>query len=55
MTPELLERELRKLSRRIRVLITHLKPGHRARIARQLRSLKLRRMELIQQGKTYRF
>ncbi len=55
MTPELLERELQKVGRRIRVLITHLKPGHRSRIARQLRSLGLRRMELLQQGKTYRF
>jgi ribonuclease BN (tRNA processing enzyme) len=55
MTPELLERELQKLGRRVRVLITHLKPGHRGRIARQLRSLGIRRMELLQQGKTYRF
>jgi ribonuclease BN (tRNA processing enzyme) len=55
MTPELLERELRKVSRRVRVLINHLKPGDRSRITRQLRSLGLNRMELLQQGKTYRF
>lgn len=55
MTPELLERELQKLGRRTRVLITHLKPGHRTLITKQLRSLGLKRMELLQQGKTYRF
>ena len=55
MTPELLERELQKVSRRARVLINHLKPADRSRIVRQLRSLRLKRMELLQQGKTYRF
>ncbi len=55
MTPELLERELRKVSRRVRVLINHLKPADRPRIVRQLRSLRLKRMELLQQGKTYKF
>ena len=55
MTPELLERELRKVSRRVRVLINHLKPTDRPRIVRQLRSLGLKRMELLQQGKTYKF
>jgi hypothetical protein len=55
MTPELLERELQKVTRRVRVLINHLKPGERPRIVRQLRSLGLSRMELLQQGKTYNF
>jgi ribonuclease BN (tRNA processing enzyme) len=55
MTPELLERELRKVSRRVRVLINHIKPGERPRIVRQLRSLGLNRLELLQQGKTYKF
>ena len=55
MTPELLERELQKVSRRTRVLINHLKPTDRPRIVRQLRSLRMKRIELLQQGKTYRF
>ena len=55
MTPELLKEDLRKFKRRIRVLITHVKPSHRSRIARQLRAIDPRRIQLIQQGKTYRF
>lgn len=55
MTPELLERELQKLSRRVPVLINHLKPGERPRVVRQLRALRLKRTELLQQGRTYRF
>ncbi|MFQ5793298.1 MAG: MBL fold metallo-hydrolase, partial [Acidobacteriota bacterium] len=55
MTPELLERELQKVSRRVRVLINHLKPGDRAGMVRQLGALGLKRMELLQQSKTYRF
>ncbi len=54
MTPELLKRDLLKLNRRVRILIFHTKPSHRGRIARQLRSLGAR-IELIQQGKSYRF
>ena len=55
MTPELLKRDLLKLKRRVRILIAHIKPSQRARIARQLRSLKVSRLELLQQGKSYRF
>ena len=55
MTPELLREDLRKFKRRTRILITHVKPSHRSRIARQLRAIDVRRIELIQQGKTYRF
>jgi cAMP phosphodiesterase len=55
MTPELLKEDLLKFKRRIRILITHVKPSHRSRVGRQLRSLGSRRIELIQQGKTYRF
>lgn len=55
MTPELLRRDLLKLERRVRILITHVKPSRRARIARQLRSLGMARIELLQQGKSYRF
>ena len=55
MTPELLREDLRKFKRRTHILITHVKPSHRSRIARQLRAIDVRRIELIQQGKTYRF
>lgn len=55
MTPELLKRDLLKLKRRLRILVTHVKPSHRSRIARELRSLGVGRMELLQQGKSYRF
>lgn len=54
LTPELLKKDLLKFKRRIRILITHVKPSHRARIARQLRSLG-GRIELLQQGRSYRF
>ncbi len=47
--------DLRKFKRRTHILITHVKPSHRSRIARQLRAIDVRRIELIQQGKTYRF
>jgi ribonuclease BN (tRNA processing enzyme) len=55
LTPELLERELQKLGRRVRVLITHFKPAHRSTLARQLRSIRSPKVELLEQGKTYRF
>ena len=55
MTPALLKRDLLKLKRRVRILITHVKPSHSSRIARQLRSLGVARIELVKQGKTYRF
>ncbi len=55
MTPELLKRDLLKLERRVRILIAHVKPGHSRRITRQLRSLGVGRIELVQQGKSYRF
>ena len=54
MTPQLLQRDLAKAKRRVRILVTHVKPSHRSRIARQLRALG-GRIELLQQGKTYRF
>ena len=55
LTPELLERELQKFVRRIRIFITHLKPGQRNLILKQLRSIRLRQVEMLEQGKTYRF
>jgi cAMP phosphodiesterase len=55
MTPDMLKEELLKFRRRVRILITHVKPSHRARIGRQLKTLGSRRMEIVQQGKTYRF
>jgi len=55
MTPEMLGREVRKLGRRVKILVSHVKPRWRARIARELSAIHSPRIELIQQGKTYRF
>lgn len=55
MTPAMLGKELEKVGRRTRVLVTHIKPGHRRRISRQLRGLDRPRLELLQQGRIYRF
>jgi ribonuclease BN (tRNA processing enzyme) len=55
MTPAMLGEELLKVDRRVRILVTHVKPGHRSRISRQLKRLGRARLELLQQGKTYRF
>lgn len=55
MTPRILAGELKKLTRKVPVLVTHVKPGHRARIERELRAEKLERVELIEDGKTYTF
>lgn len=55
MTPEMLGRELGKLRRRVKILVSHVKPRWRARIARELGAIHSPRIELVQQGKTYRF
>lgn len=55
MTAEILAGELKKLNRKIPVLVTHTKPGHLPRIRKELESLDLDGVELIEQGKTYSF
>ena len=55
LTPETLERELQKLNVKVKVLVTHVKPRWRAQIAKELRLIHSRRVELLQQNKTYRF
>ena len=55
MTPDILAGELKKLTKQVRVLITHTKPGHLPRIDAELQKLKLPGVELIEQGKTYTF
>lgn len=55
LTPETLAQELKKLDRRVKILVTHVKPRWRAQIARQLRSIHSPRIELIEQNRTYRF
>jgi cAMP phosphodiesterase len=55
MTPRILASELKKLRRRVPVLVTHTKPGHLARIERELEALGLPDVSLIEQGKTYQF
>ncbi len=55
MTPRILASELKKLTRKVPVLVTHTKPGHLARIESELDALGLANVELIEQGKTYQF
>jgi cAMP phosphodiesterase len=55
MTPGLLKKDLEKLTRDVPVLITHTKPGHVARIEKEIRELGLDRVELIEQDRTYEF
>jgi ribonuclease BN (tRNA processing enzyme) len=55
MTPRILASELRKLTRKVPVLVTHTKPGHLARIEEELARMGLPEISLIEQGKTYEF
>jgi 3',5'-cyclic-nucleotide phosphodiesterase len=55
LTPALLGRELQKLERDVPVYLYGGKPRHLARIGRQVRALKRKRLELLVQGRTYRF
>jgi ribonuclease BN (tRNA processing enzyme) len=55
MTPRILAAELRKLTRKVPVLVTHTKPGHLRRIEEELRAMGLDGVELIEQGRTYEF
>jgi ribonuclease BN (tRNA processing enzyme) len=55
MTPGILAGELKKISKDVRVLITHTKPGHLPRIKKELGALNLTNVELIEQDKTYVF
>ncbi|MCG6921970.1 MAG: 3',5'-cyclic-nucleotide phosphodiesterase [Acidobacteria bacterium] len=55
MTPQTLGRELRKLKRDVPVYLYGAKPRHLARIRRQVRTLKRKRLIFLTQGRTYRF
>jgi ribonuclease BN (tRNA processing enzyme) len=55
MTPRILASELRKLTRKVPVLVTHTKPAHLARIEEELGRMGLAGVSLIEQGKTYEF
>ena len=55
MTPRILAAELRKLTGKVPVLVTHTKPGHLPRIEKELASMGLVGVELIEQGRTYEF
>lgn len=55
LTPATLAVELRKLERDVPVYLYGGKPRHLARIERQVAALKHRRLELLVQGRTYRF
>ena len=55
LTPETLDGELRKLDRRVKVYVTHVKPKWRPQIRKQLQKIHSPRLELLEQKKTYRF
>jgi ribonuclease BN (tRNA processing enzyme) len=55
MTPRILASELRKLTAKVPVLVTHTKPGHLQRIEKELAVMGLDGVELIEQGRTYEF
>jgi cAMP phosphodiesterase len=55
LTPATLERELQKLDKDVPVYLYGAKPRHLARIRRQVGALKRRRLEILVQGRTYRF
>jgi len=55
LTPQTLDRELRKLRQDVPVYLYGPKPRHLARIRKQVRALGRRRLTFLVQGKTYRF
>ena len=55
LTPQTLGRELRKLKKNVPVYLYGAKPRHLARIRKQVRSLKRKRLMWLTQGRTYRF
>lgn len=55
MTSSILASELSKLNSKVPILITHTKPGHVERIARELEELALDNVKLIEQDETYEF
>jgi len=55
LTPQTLDRELRKLRQDVPVYLYGFKPRHLARIRKQVRALNRRRLSFLVQGKTYRF
>jgi ribonuclease BN (tRNA processing enzyme) len=55
LTPRTLVEELRKLEKKVPVFIHHLKPPCTARIREEIRQLKNPDVQLLEQGKEYRF
>jgi 3',5'-cyclic-nucleotide phosphodiesterase len=55
LTPALLARELEKLEKDVPVYLYGGKPKHLALIRREVRALKRKRLDLLVQGRTYRF
>jgi cAMP phosphodiesterase len=55
MTPQTLERELKKLKRDVPVFIYGAKPKHLRRIRRQLSTIRDSRLKPLEQGRTLRF
>ena len=55
LTPQTLERELRKLDKRIPVLVHHLKPPCVAKIKEEVKLLRNPDIEFLEQGKEYKF
>lgn len=55
LTPATLERELQKLDKDVPVYLYGAKPRHLGRIRKQVGALKRKRLEILVQGRTYRF
>jgi len=55
LTPATLDRELQKLEKDVPVYLYGGKPKHLAKIERQVRALKRKRLQLLVQGRTYKF
>jgi 3',5'-cyclic-nucleotide phosphodiesterase len=55
LTPNTLERELRKLKQSVPVFLYGAKPKHLASIRKQIRAFKKKNLHFLKQGKVYRF
>lgn len=55
LTPATLDMELRKLKKDVPVYLYGAKPKHLEKIKRQVRALKRKRLQLLEQGRTYNF
>jgi 3',5'-cyclic-nucleotide phosphodiesterase len=55
LTPAMFAAELKKLTRDVPVYVTHIKPEHRLRVIDELRSLRERRLRILEDGQLLEF